>query len=67
MHTGTLQVSTDIEIRWQGGHRNCKLDETQYFPNNRKKGLWSCCRVKLMGKETLTVSPEGLRASAPIV
>ena len=37
MHTGRLQVSPDIEIRWQGGHRNCKLDETQYFPNNKKK------------------------------
>ncbi len=36
IHTGRLQVSPDMEIRWQGGHRNCKLDETQYFPNNKK-------------------------------
>lgn len=37
IHTRGLQVSPDIEIRWQGGHRICKLDETQYFPNNKKK------------------------------
>jgi len=37
-HTYTHTVSPDIEIRWQGGHRNCKLAEIQYFPNNKIEG-----------------------------